>query len=103
MFQVGWNPSCYLDLERILGNIGGVGRKVMRMFFAAVCWALWLIRNKFTIEGKFPKQPADYIFKILILLQPWKPLIKHEAVPKLEEVVAKLKALFAATHTPISS
>ena len=100
MFQVGWNPKCYLDLEQILATINGKGRKVLRMIFSAVCWALWFMRNKFTIEAKFPKLPADCIFKILVLLQLWKPLLKEEAAPMLEDAGTRLKALFTATHSP---
>jgi hypothetical protein len=38
-------------------------------FFAAQSWALWTTRNKFTIEKKFPQQPANCIFKCLLNLQ----------------------------------
>jgi hypothetical protein len=35
---------------------------------------LWITRNKFTIEEKFPRQTADSIFKIILSLQLWRPL-----------------------------
>ena len=66
MFNTSWHPRCYPDLEQILGTFKGKRGRVLRVF-AAVCWALWLIRNKYSTEAIFPKQPDDCIFKILIL------------------------------------
>ena len=103
VLNVSWNPRGFADLSRILEGFRGTKRRVLRCLFAAVCWGLWLIRNKYTIEAKFPNQPADCIFKILILLQHWRPLLKAEAVPLLDALVVSLKELFAATYTPPAS
>jgi hypothetical protein len=73
------------------------------IFFAVHCWALWNTHNKFTIERKFPRQPADIIFKLLISLQLWRPLQKPkdlDALDELDELIALTKAFFASTHSP---
>ena len=97
--QVSWNPSNFQDLCSILAGFTGNSRRVMRVLIAAVCWSLWLIRNKYTIEAKFPKQPADCVFKIMMHLQLWRPLLKDDAATLMEELIAVLKALFDATYS----
>jgi hypothetical protein len=59
--------------------------------FAAQSWTLWTTRNKFSIETKFPKHPANVVFKTCIFLQLWKPLAKAKVHSMLDEAVAKLK------------
>lgn len=39
---------------------------------------LWTTRHKFSIEGAFPKQPADILFKINVLMQRWRLLLKEK-------------------------
>jgi hypothetical protein len=68
-------------------------------YFAAQSWALWTTKNKFTIEGKFPRQPANRVFQFLINLQLW----CHSK--KLEISVdggtgGDVKNLFANTYNP---
>jgi hypothetical protein len=60
------------------------------MLFAAQSWALWTIR-KFSIEAKFPKHPANVVFKTAIFLQLWRPLAKEKVHSMLDEAAAKLK------------
>jgi hypothetical protein len=67
------------------------------MLFAAKSWALWTIRNKFSIEAKFPKHPANCIFKTSIFLQLWRPLANPKVHPMLDEAVTKLKEIFKST------
>jgi hypothetical protein len=38
------------------------------IIFAAQSLALWHIRNKLTIEQKFPNQPADCAFKTIFFV-----------------------------------
>ena len=96
--HVSWAPDAYSDVLRILEGFKGKRRRVLRVLFAAVCWGLWLIRNNFTIERKFPNQPADCFFKILILLQHWRPLLKADLALLLDVLVASLKKLFVASN-----
>jgi hypothetical protein len=46
------------------------------------------MRNKFTIERKFPRQPADCIFKIILSLQLWCPLQRPKDIATLDEMLA---------------
>jgi hypothetical protein len=64
------------------------------MLFAAQSWALWTTRNKFSIEAKFPKHPANVVFKTIIFLQLWRPLAKEKVHAMLDEAVAKLKDIY---------
>ena len=102
MLQVPWNPLSFQDLCGILEGVSGQSRKALRVLFAAVFWSLWIIRNKFTIEGKFPNQPADCVFKTLIHLQLWRPLLKADVAPLMEELIAAVKALFDATYSRVA-
>jgi hypothetical protein len=67
------------------------------MLFAAQSWALWTTRNKFSVEAKFPKHPANVVFKTCIFFQLWRPLAKAKVHPMLDEAVAKLKDI--SKHT----
>ena len=64
------------------------------VLFAALCLALWLLHNKFTIERKSPSQPADCIFKILIL---WRSMFKYVTMSVMDKMVAMIKSLFSST------
>ena len=68
-----------------------VGTK--RLFWvglAAMCWSLWNIRNKFTIEGVFPNKPTDVLFKMSIFLQQWKLLTKPAHMDGMVELISKV-------------
>jgi hypothetical protein len=71
MLGVLWNPSNFLELVAILHEFRGNMQCFLWIFFAAQCWALWLIRNKYTIESKLPRH-VDCVFKTRILLQHWR-------------------------------
>jgi hypothetical protein len=63
-------PSC-TQLWTILLSLQAKPRRFIWLLFSAQFWALWNIRNKFTIEAVFLKQPAEFIFKTAIYLQHW--------------------------------
>jgi hypothetical protein len=54
MFGVSWNSTSFADTFAIFHCFNGRTRKLLWILFAAQIWALWLIRNKATIEAKFP-------------------------------------------------
>jgi hypothetical protein len=60
---------------------------------------LWITHNKFTIENKFPRQPAGSIFKIMLSLQLWRPLQRTKDRTALDELVSMTKAFFASTYS----
>lgn len=74
MLEVQWNPTSFSQFFQILSSFSGKARKFIWIIFTAQSWALWRIRNKFSIEGVFPNQPADCVFKTVLLLQQWRPL-----------------------------
>jgi hypothetical protein len=73
-------------------------RQSFWILFAAQSWALWLIRNKLTIENSFPKQPADYFYKTAMFLQLWRPLLKEKHADKLDVMVGVLRSLYRQTR-----
>jgi hypothetical protein len=86
-----------------LGIVEGMNTKSKRVlggFFAVICWALWKTRNKFTIEAKFPRQPADCIFLTRLSMQLWRPLQKRKDELLLDDLEALLKIIFVQTCTP---
>jgi hypothetical protein len=81
MLGVTWNPSCFTTWERCIQNLNIKSKRFLRVLFTAICWALWKIRNKFTIEAVFPKQ-------------------RDKDEPLLTQLEAMLKALFDQTCAP---
>jgi hypothetical protein len=100
MFRVNWNPRNRQDWIIILNSLAVKPRRLLWTFFAAQCWSLWTTRNKFTIEGKFPRQPADCIFKIILSLQLWRPIQRLKDRVLLDELVALSRSFFASSYTP---
>jgi mannosylglycoprotein endo-beta-mannosidase len=100
MLSVSWNPYSRMDWFIILDSLGERSKRLMWIFFAAQSWALWTTRNKFTIERKFPRQPADITFKLMLSLQLWRPLQKPKDLGALDELIRLTKAFFARTSTP---
>ena len=71
-----------------------LGRRVYHtklFLLTMVAWTLWTTRNKRTIEGKFPRKPADLLFKTNFFLQKWKPLLRKGDQAKIEVLVAQVK------------
>jgi hypothetical protein len=93
---INWDPKCFADLFAILQRFHGGHKCFLWVFFAAQSWALWTTRNKFSIEAKFPSQPANSILKTNVFLQMWRPLQKPEALPMLDEAATKLKEIYAS-------
>jgi hypothetical protein len=59
MLGVTWNPTSTLEFLEILHSFTGETKRFLWVYFATQSWGLWLIRNKYTIESKFPRQPAE--------------------------------------------
>ena len=100
MLEVPWDPRSRLEWLHILEGFRSKSRRFLWVLFSAMSWAIWTTRNKFTIEAKFPRQPADCIFKLIINLQLWRALQRRQDVELLDEAVVLLKQLFAKTYSP---
>jgi hypothetical protein len=79
LLQCSWNPT---GAGQFI--LSGSLRRLAWFTFAAQCWALWNIRNKFTIQGTFPSQLADGLYKMLIYLQVSKPVARRRDWEALE-------------------
>jgi hypothetical protein len=86
-------------LFAIFQCFSGQFRRILWLTFAAQSWALWLLQNKFTIEGKFLGRPANCVFKTILFLSLWRPLQKSKALPQLDGVVAKFKETLARSNS----
>jgi hypothetical protein len=94
LFSVDWAPSSFADIFAIFQRYKGASRRLLWTIFAAQSWALWVTRNKFTNEARFPKHPTNCIFKSIIFLQLWKPLQKPKEVHLLDEALARLRSIY---------
>ena len=74
VFQQNWNPRWGAELLVIQSQRGAKAR-VLWSCVGALLWFLWTVRNKMTIEHKFPANPTDVIFKCHLFLQTWTPLL----------------------------
>jgi hypothetical protein len=69
LLPVDWNPSSFVDLFAIFNPFKGILKRFLWMLFAVQRWELWITRNKFSIEVKFPKHLANVLFQTTIILQ----------------------------------
>lgn len=87
-----WDPRTFGEVRSLVLPLSSRFRRLFWTVFAAACWVLWNIRNKFTIEHIFPKYPAIFIFKLIGFLQIWKPLCKSADLEDLESIISRMKA-----------
>jgi hypothetical protein len=102
MFSVNWNPDSRLDWFTILSPLEPRAKCLIWIFFAAQCWSLWTVRNKFTIERKFPRQPADCVFKTILSLQLWRQLQSDKDRVLLDEMISLARTFFTSNYSPPS-
>ena len=100
MLAVQWQPTSFMEMVETIDGFSGKTRWVLWILFVVQSWALWTTRNKFSIEENFPRQPANVIFKSLLCLQQWRPLIKPKLLPLTEELVKMLQDTYATTYSP---
>jgi hypothetical protein len=97
---VQWNPQSFQDFFGLVNSLSVSFKSAIWILFAAQSWALWIIRNKITIEHKLPSQPADCFFKTSIFLQLWRPLLKNKLKSKMEFLLEMLRSLYLQTRIP---
>jgi hypothetical protein len=103
LFSVDWNPKSRVEWFSILDSLNSKAQRPVWVFFAAQSWALWITRNKFSIERKFPRHPADVIFKLIISLQLWRPLQSPKLQVFVDELVAMARSFFARSQSSPST
>jgi hypothetical protein len=74
----------------------GAYRRLVWFAFAALCWTLWTIRNKLTIEGSIIGKPADALYKMTIFMQQWRTLVKSKDRELLDRIRRLHSTLLAA-------
>jgi hypothetical protein len=93
-----WNPTCLADVYRLVQPCRGQTKRVYWISCAALCWTLWNIRNKFSIEGRFPSQPADCIYKMSLYLQVWKQVARRQDREAVELTIDRLRELHTSSR-----
>lgn len=89
--NVNWDPNNFNELFPLLRNLNGQSLQFFWIAFGAQCWSLWTVQNKFTIKLNFPRKPANYLLKLIALLQLWKPLAKEEDAGAIDELIIKIR------------
>jgi hypothetical protein len=100
MRNVSWNPSSFANFIQIVTELSHETRVSFWSLFAAQSWALWHIWNKIAIEKSFPNQPADWVFKTLLFLQQWWPLLRSKDNIDVEIMEELLRKLYQDTYSP---
>ena len=84
-------PCSILDLISV-GRASQKGRfERIWIGAAAVLWSLWTIRNDLIFEGITLKHPADAVFRVISLLQLWRPLWDEDLREYFGEVIQRCK------------
>ena len=97
---VDWDPRSRPELVSSLSGFQGASRRVMWTCAAAMLWAIWNTRNKFTIEGVFPSHPADVIFKCIVFLQQWASLGRQQDSDLHRQAICRLHAVYSEARAP---
>ena len=87
-------------MYRLLLPYKGQAKRVLWTCVAALLWAIWNIRNKFTIERKFPNQPTDGLYKMSIYLQAWRLVARRQDKEALELAIGRIRMLHSTLREP---
>ena len=98
-----WCPANFPQFFSIHHSLLGQKRRISWVLFSALCWTLWITRNKLAIESKVPKHPADIIYKMTMFLQVWANLSKQQDKERLLLVVRDLKEIYSNLAPPRQS
>lgn len=92
-FQQNWNPSSSVDLLDIIHTQKGASARIVWHCVGVLLWSLWTVRNKMTIEKKFPSHPADILFKCHLFLHTWTPLGKPCDEERMIETMVRIRSI----------
>lgn len=84
-------PVGLQDFLNYFGQVGSHNLGLVLFCLAIVLWGLWTTRNKYAIEGTFATYPTEILFKIHVLMQKWKGLLKEEDRGLLEDKIKQAK------------
>ena len=94
LLRCSWCPGNFTQFYAILSGFNGQSKRLLWILFLAQIWALWLVRNKLTIESKTLSHPADIIYKTIIFLQLWKLNTKAQDKEGLDWMASELRAVY---------
>jgi hypothetical protein len=97
LLQCEWIPAGAGEFIALSQGVSGPLRSLVCFTFAALCWTLWNIRNKLTIEGKPVGDPADAFYHMLIHMQSWRVLVRRRDRTLLSEALEAVRRLHART------
>ena len=100
MLGVQWDPTFLASFVSTLQGLQGRERSLIWFLYAAQAWELWTIRNKFTIEAIFSRQPADCVFKTMLMMELWRPLLRDKEGCLANMLVEALSNIYNATRSP---
>jgi hypothetical protein len=72
------------------------GEKFYMVRMAAVCWAIWILRNKMMFEKYIHRKPAEIVFMVCSFLMHWAGLQKEGDKMMLASGVKKLMSTAAS-------
>jgi hypothetical protein len=84
--------SCVEFLVEIVDNCKGINKKINLFISAGALWTIWKTRNDLVFNKKVLASPATIIFKTVMLVKSWRPLLKPKLHDKADEVFALLSA-----------
>lgn len=98
--SVQWDPRSSNELVNLLDSVQGSGKRVMWSCAGALLWAIWLTRNKLTIEGCFPSHPANIIYKCNLFLQQCCLLGRRKDAELMKHAQERLLQVYVMAREP---
>jgi hypothetical protein len=90
---LGWTgyPRDMKDLlSKWLRRGFGVSYQLGLACFAGLSWAIWTVRNKISMQKKFPNSPIDVVYYALSFIQKWKSLMRPLEKTKVELMLTQV-------------
>lgn len=66
------------------------------MIIAAICWGIWILRNKVTFDKHVVRSPLEAVFTACSFMMYWAGILKEEDRVKLQAGVRRLAHVAAA-------
>ena len=92
----GCRPTSFGQFWIWIQNVMKEKKKFHMVGLSAICWAIWLARNKFPFEGKLTQSPTEIICSASSFISYWAGLQKESDKECLETGAEILK--MAALH-----
>ena len=84
--------SCSALSLEIVDRFRGKRQQVTLFLCAGALWTIWKARNNVVFNKKTVTSPVAFVYKTLMLVKSWRPLLK----PKLKLVAEEMISLIAS-------